>query len=94
VDATACSRSTWATATISRATFAGLSDARSAVNFNRSALRTTVAAKNATFKKLRKRMRDLIKELDFLMARDDPRRRRFGLRRACGRKRFRTRWCR
>ncbi len=68
-----------ATAAICGATFEALSDARSAVNFNKSALRTAVLAKNAAFKNLRKRMRSLIRELHILMTDDDARWLRFGL---------------
>lgn len=68
-----------ATAAICQATFDALSAARSAVNFNKSALRIAVVAKNAALKKLRKRMRGLIRELGYLLADDDPRWLRFGL---------------
>ncbi|MFN0074915.1 MAG: fibronectin type III domain-containing protein [Prosthecobacter sp.] len=68
-----------ATAMICEATFEALSAARSAVNFNKSALRTAVLAKNAALKKLRKRMRSLIRELWILLPADDARWLRFGL---------------
>jgi len=68
-----------ATAAICQATFEALSDARSAVNFNKSALRTAVLAKNRALKQLRHRMRSLIRELWVLLPADDPRWLRFGL---------------
>ncbi len=68
-----------ATAVICHDTFEALSDARSAVNFNKSALRTAVMAKNKALKKLRKSWRGLIRELWILLPADDPRWLRFGL---------------
>jgi hypothetical protein len=68
-----------ATAAICQATFEALSDARSAVNFNKSALRIAVQAKNKALKKLRKSWRSLIRELWILLPPDDPRWQRFGL---------------
>jgi len=68
-----------ATEVICQATFEALSDARSAVNFNKSALRTAVLAKNKAFKKLRKSWRSLIRELWILLLPGDPRWQRFGL---------------
>ncbi len=68
-----------ATAVICSATFEALSDARSAVNFNKSALRTAVLAKNKAFKKLRKSWRSLIRELWILLLPGDPRWQHFGL---------------
>lgn len=68
-----------ATAAVCRTMFEALSDARSAVNFNKSALRRAVIAKNAAFKQLRQTMRGLIQELGIVLADDDARWRRFGL---------------
>jgi hypothetical protein len=68
-----------ATAAICQTTFEALSDARSAVNFNKSALRTAVQAKNKALKKLRKSWRSLIRELWILLLPGDPRWQRFGL---------------
>ncbi|MDZ4405920.1 fibronectin type III domain-containing protein [Prosthecobacter sp.] len=68
-----------ATAVICGATFEALSDARSAVNFNKSALRTAVLAKNKALKKLRHKMRGLIWELGILLTASDPRWLRFHL---------------
>jgi hypothetical protein len=68
-----------ATAVICHSTFEALSDARSAVNFNKSALRTAVLAKNKAFKKLRQKMRGLIQELGILLGETDARWLRFGL---------------
>ncbi|HBJ84291.1 MAG TPA: hypothetical protein DDZ88_10575 [Verrucomicrobiales bacterium] len=68
-----------ATAAICQATFDALSDARSAVNFNKSALRTAVLAKNKALKKLRQKMRGLIRELGILLPDTDARWLRFGL---------------
>lgn len=68
-----------ATAAICQASFEALSDARSAVNFNKSALRTAVVAKNKALKLLRQKMRGLIQELGILLADDDARWMRFGL---------------
>lgn len=68
-----------ATAAICQATFEALSDARSAVNHNKSALRTAVLAKNQALKNLRQKMRGLIRELWVLLPPDDPRWLRFGL---------------
>jgi hypothetical protein len=68
-----------ATAAICLATFDALSDARSAVNFNKSALRIAVQAKNKALKNLRKRWRNLRRELWVLLPPDDARWLRFGL---------------
>lgn len=68
-----------ATAAICHATFEALSDARSAVNFNKSALRAAVIAKNKALKKLRQKMRGLISELGILLADNDARWQRFHL---------------
>lgn len=67
------------TAAVCHATFEALSGARSAVNRHKSVLRAAVVAKNAAFKKLRKTMRSLIRELGIVLAADDARWRRFGL---------------
>jgi hypothetical protein len=68
-----------ATVVICQATFEALSDARSAVNHHKSALRTAVIAKNAAFKKLRKCWRGLIDELWILLPPNDTRWLRFSL---------------
>lgn len=68
-----------ATAAICHTTHEALSNARSAVNFNQSTLRTAVTAKNQALKHLRKRWRGLIRELAFLLDDADARWQRFGL---------------
>ncbi len=68
------------TAAICEATHDAVRDARTAVRTCQTQLRAAVLAKRAALKKLRKRMRSLIRELDIVMAKNDPRWQRFGLR--------------
>jgi hypothetical protein len=68
------------TAAICEATHDAVQAARTAVRMCQTQLRVAVLAKRATLKKLRKQMRSLIRELDIVMAENDPRWQRFGLR--------------
>lgn len=68
-----------ATAAICHAAHEALSDARSAVNQSHARLAEAVREKNRLLRVLRGRMRSLIRELNVLMERDDPRWLRFGL---------------
>ena len=68
-----------ATAAICHAAHEAHSDARSAMNQAKSALRTAVKEKRRAFKALRQRMRGLIQELRVVLADNDPRWLRFGL---------------
>lgn len=68
------------TAAICTATHDAVQAARTAVKRSQTQLRAAVVAKRAALKKLRKQMRSLIRELDIVMAKDDPRWQRFGLR--------------
>ncbi len=68
------------TAAICEATHDAVRDARTAVRTVQTQLRAAVLAKRAALKKLRKQMRSLIRELDIVMAKNDPRWQRFGLR--------------
>ena len=68
------------TAAICEATHDAVQAARTAVRRTQTQLRVAVLAKRAALKKLRKQMRGLIRELDIVMAKDDPRWLRFGLR--------------
>ena len=68
-----------ATEEVCRAAFEALSDARSAVNLQKSERRGSVRAQRAAWTALRQAMRGLIKELDLLLASDDARWHQFGL---------------
>ena len=68
-----------ATSMICTAAFEALTEARLAVDQNKVELSEAVAVKEAAIKRLRQRMRSLIRELEILMPRDDPRWLRFGL---------------
>lgn len=67
------------TATLCHAFHEALSAARSAVNHSQARLAEAVREKNRLLRVLRKRMRSLIREVNVLMERDDPRWQRFGL---------------
>jgi ribosomal protein S28E/S33 len=68
------------TAVICAATHDAVQAARTAVRRCQTQLRVAVLAKRAALKKLRKQVRGLIRELDIVMTKDDPRWQRFGLR--------------